>query len=327
MGREDFLAKLQYPKEIERYYNLLVRRYGPIDQGAEKAFRTAAQRISELPQGERTTRKMREILTNELKKTRSSRRLPRKAHNRVKGARTGKGKGSFKPKGRALTAVALAVVLGLGTTAALINDSKQNGEKLDSTQLEQLVNNQEELERLGISERNVTEIQEIAEIINSGEIDSYSEEELLELGKRIDKLQLSTIKEKLSDVLQVPEDKIVVSPDYNDGAPKGVVGVRDENGKTIKSYRSEDTIFANYFISGEISDYIVNIANTQTANARLEDGILDPAKAKGQYKTAMRETIEIAGKEIVTDKEGRTIKLEPVSKEQIDEIINDDDGR
>ena len=325
MGREDFLAKLQYPKEIERYYNLLVRRYGPIDQGAEKAFRTAAQRISELPQGERTTRKMREILTNELKKTRSSRRLPRKAHSRVKRARTGKG--SFKPKGRALTAVALAVALGLGTTAVLINNSRQSGEKLDSTQLEQLVNNQEELERLGISERNVTEIQEISEIINSGEIDSYSEEELLELGKRIDKLQLSTIKEKLSDVLQVPEDKIVVSPDYNDGAPKGVVGVRDENGKTIKSYRSEDTIFANYFISGEISDYIVNIANTQTANARLEDGILDPAKAKEQYKTAMRETIEIAGKEIVTDREGRTIKLEPVSKEQIDEIINDDDGR
>ena len=325
MGREDFLAKLQYPKEIERYYNLLVRRYGPIDQGAEKAFRTAAQRISELPQGERTTRKMREILTNELKKTRSSRRLPRKAHSRVKRARTGKG--SFKPKGRALTAVALAVALGLGTIAVLINNSRQSGEKLDSTQLEQLVNNQEELERLGISERNVTEIQEISEIINSGEIDSYSEEELLELGKRIDKLQLSTIKEKLSDVLQVPEDKIVVSPDYNDGAPKGVVGVRDENGKTIKSYRSEDTIFANYFISGEISDYIVNIANTQTANARLEDGILDPAKAKEQYKTAMRQTIEIAGKEIVTDKEGRTIKLEPVSKEQIDEIINDDDGR
>ena len=87
-------------------------------------------------------------------------------------------------------------------------------------------------------------------------------EELLKLGENIDNVQLETIKGKLANELGVSEDDIVVAPDYNDDAPKGVVRVTKDNVET--RYNREGDLFdGENNISAEISDYILNIANTQ----------------------------------------------------------------
>lgn len=230
--------------------------------------------------------------------------------------------GSKNEMTKKIAAIALTGVLVAGIAGVVkANESKVNAPS--GITLEEISQNQDALQKLGISKETVAEIQSLQSIVDSGEINNLSEEELLKLGENIDNVQLETIKGKLANELGVSEDDIVVAPDYNDDAPKGVVRVTKDNVET--RYNREGDLFdGENNISAEISDYILNIANTQTANSRIEKGTYDRDEVISQYTSAINETSKIATKEMSVDDKGN-ISLSPVSEQEIDALIQDND--
>ena len=316
--RENFMKGIQLTNAGSvngrvSYIGDRIRRGTPEQEAKHRKLRQAADYYFSLPEEERL-----EIQRKQMRAQNSGKRTKRK----VKGARTEKEKYEGS-KNKLLNVIATIAFSGLAisTLVAANKVSALSSQKQDKS-FDALTQNQDTLEMLGISRETVAEIEEIDNIISSGELSNYSDEELLKLGERIASLQLDTIKGKLANELGVTEDNILVTPDYNDGAPKGVVKVTTEEGEMVYN-REGDLLDDKNNISTEISDYIVNIANTQTANSRLEDGVADRDDVIEQYTSAIGKTKDFATKEVVKDDNGN-ISLNIVPYQDIDELIQND---
>lgn len=242
---------------------------------------------------------------------------------KVKGARKKEEKyvGSRDKLTASLAAIAFAGV-AFGTILAGIEANAIDKKPQYNVGLDGITQNQDLLQHLGISKETVAEIQSLQNMVDNGEINNLSDEELLKIGERIESVQLTTIKGKLANELGVSEDEIIVAPDYNDDAPKGVVKVTTPSGET--RYNREGDLFdSQNNISGEISDYILNIANTQTANSRMEDGAYNRDEIISQYTSAINETSTIATKEMIKDENGN-ISLSQISEQEMDALIQND---
>lgn len=213
-----------------------------------------------------------------------------------------------------------ALALGIfGVTKGYSNYANSQNQK----QFEEIAQNRDALEQLGLSEETVNEIQSLQAELNSEEIENISDEEMKNLGDRVQDIQLYTMKSKLANSLGVPVDSIELSINYNDDVPTASVKVTRDDGTTI--YNSDGILDFDNNISSEISDYIVNIGNTQTANSRLAEGTMNKNDAIEQYRSAINDTTNIATKEVSIDEKGN-ISLSQVSQQEIDSLIQGDDG-
>lgn len=242
----------------------------------------------------------------------------RRKGRRVTGARSsGNYRGSRKGLGKALLAVGLGVVLALGAKAVVDNNSKA-AETQDRVALEQVIGNQDELARLGISNETATEIQNLYSELNSADIENLSEEEVLSLGSRVEDVQLDTMKEKIANEMGVPVESIELRVSYTDHAPKARVEVDD------KVYNEGDFLDHNDNISGEMADYIKEIAGTQSTNSGLEEGSITKQDALEQYRGAMESVRDVSTKEFSIDENGN-MSLSQVSKADIDKAMEDEE--
>lgn len=242
----------------------------------------------------------------------------RRKGRRVTGARSsGNYRGSRKGLGKALLAVGLGVVLALGAKAVVDNNSKA-AETQDRVALEQVIGNQDELARLGISNETATEIQNLYSELNSADIENLSEEEVLSLGSRVEDVQLDTMKEKIANEMGVPVESIELRVSYTDHAPKARVEVDD------KVYNEGDFLDHNDNISGEMADYIEKIAGTQSTNSRLEEGSITKQDALEQYRGAMESVRDVSTKEFSIDENGN-MSLSQVSRADIDKAMEDEE--
>lgn len=242
----------------------------------------------------------------------------RRKGRRVTGARSsGNYRGSRKGLGKALLAVGLGVVLALGAKAVVDNNSKA-AETQDRVALEQVIGNQDELARLGISNETATEIQNLYSELNSADIENLSEEEVLSLGSRVEDVQLDTMKEKIANEMGVPVESIELRVSYTDHAPKARVEVDD------KVYNEGDFLDHNDNISGEMADYIKEIAGTQNTNSSLEEGSITKQDALEQYRGAMESVRDVSTKEFSIDENGN-MSLSQVSRADIDKAMEDEE--
>lgn len=287
----------------------------PYQRIDNKRLRKTANRYYSLPEDERA----------DVQRRRAEREARRKQRAR---RITGVNRDSKKYKGnRKLMSKAIAIGLtGIVALSIFAGTQIHNSsmETQNGRQLEAISQDSGTLERLGIDKEDIEELQLLQAEFESNQIESLSNEDLINLGNRVQNVQVNTIKSKLSSTLGIPEESIELRIDYSDDVPKASI-VINENGET-KIYNNDGIFDFNNNISSDISNYIINIGDTQTANSRLKNGTIDKSKAINQYKSALSETNDIALKQISRDENGN-ISLSLIPQQEIDSLIQDDDER
>ncbi len=220
-----------------------------------------------------------------------------------------------------LAAFSVGIAITAVTGAKNLYDTNQRLQNEEN--LEIISQNQDMLQQLGISQDIIDEIQSLQTELNSDEIENISDSDLLDLGDRVEDVQMYTIKSKLANSLGVSEESIEFSIDYSDDIPTASVIVTKEDG-TIVRYNSDGILDFNDNISTEISNYIISIGYTQTASSRLANGTIDKDSVISQYKSAIEDTSQIATKEVEIDENGN-ISLSQISQQEIDSLIQSED--
>ena len=239
---------------------------------------------------------------------------------RVTGARSsGSYKGSKKGLRNVLLVGGLGIVLALGAKAVDYSSSIAT-ETQDRVPLEQVIGNQDELARLGISNETATEIQNLYSEINGVDIENLSSEELLSLGSRVEDVQLDTMKEKIANEMGVPVESIELNVDYTNHNPEASVIIDG------KAFNEGDILDSNDNISSEMADYIKEIAGTQNTNSSLEEGSITKQDALEQYRGAMESVRDVSTKELSIDENGN-MSLSQVSRAEIDRAMEDEEER
>ena len=238
---------------------------------------------------------------------------------RVTGARSS---GNYKGSRKALNLLLVGFIgaaIAVGAYGIASNNSRA-AETQDRVALEQVIGNQDELARLGISNETATEIQNLYSELNSGDLENLSEEEVLSLGSRVEDIQLATMKEKISNEMGVPVESIELRVSYTDHVPKASAIIDG------KGYNEGDFLDHNDNISGEMADYIEKIAGTQSTNSSLEEGSITKQDALEQYRGAMESVRDVSTKELSIDGNGN-MSLSQVSRADIDKAMEDEEER
>ena len=241
----------------------------------------------------------------------------RRKGRRVTGARSS---GNYKGSRKALNLLLVGFIgaaIAVGAYGIASNNSKAT-ETQDRVALEQVIGNQDELARLGISNETATEIQNLYSEINGVDIENLSSEELLSLGSRVEDVQLDTMKEKIANEMGVPVESIELRVSYTDHVPKASAIIDG------KGYNEGDFLDHNDNISGEMADYIKEIAGTQNTNSSLEEGSITKQDALEQYRGAMESVRDVSTKEFSIDGNGN-ISLSQVSRADIDKAMEDEE--
>lgn len=239
---------------------------------------------------------------------------------RVTGARSsGNYKGSRKGLNLLLVGF-IGAAIAVGAYGIASNNSRA-AETQDRVALEQVIGNQDELARLGISNETATEIQNLYSELNNGDLENLSEEEAISLGSRVENIQLTTMKEKISNEMGVPVKSVELRVSYSTSeSPQASVVIDD------KLYNEGDFLDYNDNISGEMADYIKQIAGTQSTNSRLEEGSITKQDALEQYRGAIESVRDVSTKELSIDENGN-MSLSQVSIEDIDKAMEDEEER
>ena len=184
----------------------------------------------------------------------------------------------------------------------------------------EITQNANELEQLGIDRKTAEELVELQKIVNSGELENYSSEELLGVGQRIEDVQMDVLKTKLAQTLNVNKEDITLVPNYsaNPNYPStATVKVNKDGEETI--YDTQDFLNRDTSISGEIEDSILKIGNTQTVNAKIGEGEYDRNGVIEQFRTGVEDASIIAQKQITIDENGN------ISLAEMDKLIQEKD--
>ena len=282
------------------------------DTPERRANRKALERASEtyfsLSPEERLEIQRRDMETKE-----------RRKGTRVTGARSsGNYKGSRKGLNLLLVGF-IGAAIAVGAYGIASNNSRA-AETQDRVALEQVIANRDALARLGISNETATEILNLYSELNSADIENLSEKDVLSLGSRVEDIQLATMKEKISNEMGVPVESIELRVSYTDHVPKASAIIDG------KGYNEGDFLDHNDNISGEMADYIKQIAGTQSTNSRLEEGSITKQDALEQYRGAIESVRDVSTKELSIDENGN-MSLSQVSIEDIDKAMEDEEER
>lgn len=251
---------------------------------------------------------------------RSMKARERRRGKKVTGARSS---GNYKGSRKGLNIVLAGVIgaaIAVGAYGIVSNDSRAT-EKQDRVALEQVIGNQDELARLGISNETATEIRNLYSELNNGDLENLSEEEVLGLGSRLEDVQLSTMKEKIANEMGVSVESVELRVNYSTSEPPKARAIIND-----KVYSEGDFLDYNDNISSEIADYIKEIAETQSINSSLEEGSITKQDALEQYREAIESARDTSTKELSIDENGN-ISLSQVSREDIDKAMEDEEER
>ena len=207
-------------------------------------------------------------------------------------------------------ALALSIFAGVGQVV------KNNFSNTQS----QITQNSNELEQLGIDRKTAEEIVKLQTIINSGELENYSSEELLSVGERVEDVQMDVLKTKLAQTLNVNKEDITLRPNYSgdpDYASTATVRVNKDGKEEI--YDSGYFLNGDTSISGEIADGIFRLGDTQTVNSKVARGEFDRNGAIEQYRIGIEEATKTAKKEMTIDENGN------ISLVEMDNLIQEND--
>ena len=242
----------------------------------------------------------------------------RRKGRRVTGARSS---GNYKGSRKALNLLLVGFIGAAITVGAygIASNNSKDAETQDRVVLEQVIGNQDELARLGISNETATEIQNLYSELNSADIENLSEEEVLSLGSRVEDVQLDTMKEKIANEMGVPVESVELRVSYSTSeSPKASVIIDG------KGYNEGDFLDHNDNISSEMADYIKQIAGTQNTNSSLEEGSITKQDALEQYRGAMESVRDVSTKELSIDGNGN-MSLSQVSRADIDKAMEDEE--
>ena len=156
----------------------------------------------------------------------------------------------------------------------------------------EITQNSNELEQLGIDRKTAEEIVKLQTIINSGELENYSSEELLGVGERVEDVQMDVLKTKLAQTLGVSKENITLGLNYSgdpDYSSTATVKVNKDGEEII--YDTQDFLNSNTSISEEITDSILKLGDTQTVNAKVSRGEFDKNGAIEQYRTGIEKRL------------------------------------
>lgn len=184
----------------------------------------------------------------------------------------------------------------------------------------EITQNSNELEQLGIDRKTAEEIVKLQTIINSGELENYSSEELLGVGERVEDVQMDVLKTKLAQTLGVSKENITLGLNYSgdpDYSSTATVKVNKDGEEII--YDTQDFLNSNTSISEEITDSILKLGDTQTVNAKVSRGEFDKNGAIEQYRIGIEEATKTAKKEMTIDENGN------ISLVEMDNLIQEND--
>lgn len=280
-----------------------------------RRLRREAKLYYSLPEKEKIWMQKRRIKQSESKKFREG---------KIKGYRVSEEHKRYTALQRGKVTLMLLLAMGvgaLGINAAVQANTNSQNEK----QFEELAQNMDVLEQLGVSQETANEIQSLQAELSSEDIDSLSNDELLSLGRRVESAQMDVLKGKLADTLGVSEDQITITPNYSLSANESStasVRVTKDGEETI--YNTGDFLDWDNNISQEITDGILNLGDTQTVNSKVASGEFDREGAIDQYRSGVDSAKDIARKQMSIDGNGR-ISLSSVSQEEIDALIQNND--
>ena len=306
--RKNFMQGIQLANTNRvSYIGDRITRGTPEQERNHRRLRRAAEMYYSLPEEERI-------------KIQRQKMIEERRNKKITGARsTGKYKGNKKSMSKALIAVGISAILAMGAYIGI--KSQENVNNLNNkVTLEQVIENQSILNELGINKETAQELEMLQQELESGNLASYSNEDLLSFGRRVEDVQMDIIKSKLAETLEVGIDDIEIKPNYSTGSnePDTATVKVNKEGEEIY-YNQEDLFNLNNNISQEIANGIISVGNTQTVNSKVEKGEFDREGSIEQSTTGIENAAKIALKEMIQQETGT------ISLQEIDNLIQNNE--
>ena len=306
--RKNFMQGIQLANtDRVSYIGDRIKEGTPEQERNHRRLRRAAEMYYSLPEEEKI-KIQRQRMTEERKE------------RRITGARSkGNYKGNKKNILRAIVAVGITAIIGLGVYTGVKLQENVNKSNNKET-LEQIVDNKELLGELGVNQETIEELEALQQELESGTVEGYNNSDLLEFGLRVENTQMDIIKTKLANTLGVGVDDIKITPKYSmsSSQPNTATVEVNKDGERI-IYTQEDFLNWDNNISKEIVDGIIKVGDTQTVNSKVVKGEFDREGAINQYRTGIENAEEIAFKKMVKGENGN------ISLQEMDNLIQNNE--
>ena len=191
-----------------------------------------------------------------------------------------------------ITVTLMAVAAGVGAYG-LYTTTQQDNQPIN---INQALENGETLEELGIDNNIKNELDKIGNILqNNDEIDNST---LITLAPEINNLQFDILKTKLANTLGVDEKDITIYTSKGDeGSTNEYVEIK--NGET---YRNKKFLNFDHTIPEDISEYIKEVAYTQSLMRQMQKGDFKREDVLEKYQELFKSASEMAAAKMTVDK-------------------------
>lgn len=225
-----------------------------------------------------------------------------------------------KQRRKRISAIVAAGLVAFGSYGA----KKAYDYNIKPVTLEEALEGGKTLEELGLSQSNLNKLEEIK--LQLLDKEDLSREEIQDLGKEIEDFELSIVKDKIKNTLNI-SNNIQLKP-RKEASDSSIV-IFSEEGEKNKCLIEDK----NY--DREIGNFIETIANLQIAKDAYRNGINNRAEILEKYDKSLNEAERFASSEITVTEKGkinmyRTTKadLEKIKENESKKVASrEDEGR
>lgn len=225
-----------------------------------------------------------------------------------------------KQRRKRISAIVAAGLVAFGSYGA----KKAYDYNIKPVTLEEALEGGKTLEELGLSQSNLNKLEEIK--LQLLDKEDLSREEIQDLGKEIEDFELSIVKDKIKNTLNI-SNNIQLKP-RKEASDSSIV-IFTEEGEKNKCLIEDK----NY--DREIGNFIETIANLQIAKDAYRNGINNRAEILEKYDKSLNEAERFASSEITVTEKGkinmyRTTKadLEKIKENESKKVASrEDEGR
>lgn len=239
---------------------------------------------------------------------------------KVKAKRIAAQKRKAKQRRKRISAIVAAGLVAFGSYGA----KKAYDYNIKPVTLEEALEGGKTLEELGLSQSNLNKLEEIK--LQLLDKEDLSREEIQDLGKEIEDFELSIVKDKIKNTLNI-SNNIQLKP-RKEASDSSIV-IFSEEGEKNKCLIEDK----NY--DREIGNFIETIANLQIAKDAYRNGINNREEILEKYDKSLNEAERFASSEIKVTEKGkmnmyRTTKsdLEKIKENESKKVASrEDEGR
>ena len=225
-----------------------------------------------------------------------------------------------KQRRKRISAIVAAGLVAFGSYGA----KKAYDYNIKPVTLEEALEGGKTLEELGLSQSNLNKLEEIK--LQLLDKEDLSREEIQDLGEKIENFELSIVKDKIKNTLNI-SNNIQLKP-RKEASDSSIV-IFTEEGEKNKCLIEDK----NY--DREIGNFIETIANLQIAKDAYRNGINNRAEILEKYDKSLNEAERFASSEITVTEKGkinmyRTTKadLEKIKENESKKVASrEDEGR